>query len=69
MANLSLVVVIAGAVVAGGLGFAVPASASEQAKPTSMVQSPTGVDRLAWLDQINHGATAPRVDNAVQHSR
>jgi hypothetical protein len=69
MSHLGLVAVIAGAVVAGGLEFAAPASASEQVKPTSMAQAPTGVDRLVWLEQINHGASAPRVDNTVQHSR
>jgi hypothetical protein len=69
MAKLSLVAVIAGAVAAGGLGFSVPASASEQVKPTSMAQGPTGVDHLSWLEQIHHGATAPRADSTIQHVR
>lgn len=69
MSHLSLVAAIAGAVVAGGLELAAPAAASEQVKPTSMAQAPTGVDRVVWLEQINCGASAPRVDNTVQHSR
>jgi hypothetical protein len=69
MSKSSLVVVIGAGLVAGGLGLAVPASASEQVKPTSMVAAPAGVDHISWLDQIHSGASAPRVDDTVQHSR
>lgn len=69
MNKLSLIGFIAGSVVVGAVGFAAPAIASEPVKPTSMVAVPAGVDHLNWLDQVHHGANAPRVDSSVQQSR
>lgn len=67
--NILGVAAAVGGAVTSGLMFAAPALASEPVKPTSMVVAPTGVDHLSWLDQVQHGASAPRVDNTVRHSR
>jgi len=69
MSKLGLVAVIAGGLVAGGLGLAGPAAATEALRPTDLVVVPAGVDHLNWLDQVHHGATAPSVDTSVRHSR
>ncbi|MUL45699.1 hypothetical protein FZI85_28110 [Mycobacterium sp. CBMA293] len=71
MRRFGYAAVIAGGLVAGAMGFAVPAVAATGPAPTGLQASvvPTGVDHLNWLDDVHRGAKAPQVDTQVHQSR
>jgi len=69
VSKTGLVALIAGGVIAGALGSAGPASASIASKPMDVIAVPASVDHLGWIDQLHPHATAPHVNNSVQHSR
>ncbi|MDR3659389.1 MAG: hypothetical protein P4L86_03070 [Mycobacterium sp.] len=73
MKQFGYAAIVVGAMVAGTVGFAVPAMAAPAPAPAptglQAIVVPTGVDHLSWLDDVHQGAKSPKVDTDVHQSR
>jgi hypothetical protein len=71
MKQFGYAAIVVGGLVAGAVGFAVPAMAAPAPAPSGLqaVVAPTGVDHLDWLDDVHQGAKSPKVDTNVHQSR
>jgi hypothetical protein len=68
MKKFGFATIVASGLVAGALGFAVPAAQADAA-PISPTLVSTGIDHHTWLDQIGPNVTVPQVDTTVHQSR